>query len=119
MTVIVTRGLVGESKSGQTTVTARPQQSSQIAGTSQPTANSQATGINTANAAISLGVVRVTEAALPAVRVGRASGLSEKVRDPKEATRLAEDVGDRIRQEDEGDPAHRELIYSSAREHFV
>jgi hypothetical protein len=116
MTVIVTRGLIVENKSGQKTVTARPQQTPQIP---QTPVSSQATGVNTANTAVALGVVRIVDAALPAVRVGRASGLSEKVRDPKEASRLAEDVGDRIRQEDEGDPAHRELVYSSAREHFV
>jgi hypothetical protein len=111
MTLTVTRGLIGENRTGLSTATARTQQTSQT--------SLQATAVRTASEAVSLGVVRVTDAALPAFRTTRSSGLSDKVRDPKDAELLADDVSERIRQEEDGDQSHTDLVYSTAREHFA
>jgi len=113
MTVNVIKGLIGENKSGLSTAATRPQ--TQNAAT---TANIAA---RTASAAASLGAIGGSEASLATVRVARSTGLSEKIRDPKEAQKLADDVSERIRGEGEGEgaQAHSNLVYSSARDHFA
>ena len=64
-------------------------------------------------------VVATSEAVISSVRTTKAAGSGvEKLRDPEQAKNLAENIADRIRDNDDGLDAHSDLEPISAREHF-
>jgi iron uptake system EfeUOB component EfeO/EfeM len=65
-------------------------------------------------------LVASTEATVNNVRARASASESSKIRDPKEATEVAESVAERIGEdEDEALNAHPTLSSSTAREHFL
>ena len=107
MTVKVVRGLVGEVKDNLT-------------GTGQPP--SEVSNSSAQVQKISESAAKSTEAAFSTIRVAKSTNLTvstEKIKDPKEATRVAKEVAEEIAHDEPGARgAHSGLSSDSAIKHI-
>lgn len=72
-----------------------------------------------AQAAVHSAAANSGEAAVALLRLSKNSTSSEKVRDEREAKKLASDVAEKIRYEEKSLDSHSELRAVTAREHFA
>lgn len=72
-----------------------------------------------AQAAVNSVAANSGEAAVAVLRLSKTSSAPDKVRDEREAKKLANEVADKIRYEDKSLDSHSELTAVTARDHFA